>query len=256
MPTFLKNLWGFFMCREHDKKCCDCVGPEGPMGVRGLQGEPGIQGPVGEQGLQGLQGIQGLKGDQGIQGLQGIQGVIGPEGPQGLQGVPGMDCECHHEMDCCEKAWLSMYSVVDQLIPSLGAAKFEQTASISAADFDVTNANVNGEIKVLKHGLYNLNWGFDGLLAPPYPFPVPAWGLGVYLNGVLLPATTSGSCSITPDEIVTNASGSAIVELNVNDVVKLVSICSQPIQAVSNVFGLVNPIVSARINLTMIKKLP
>ncbi len=123
-------------------------------------------------------------------------------------------------------------------------------------DFDITNAALTGEIKILTHGLYSLNWGFDGLLAPPYPFPVPAWGLGIYLNGVLVPGTTSGSCSITPDEIVTHTSGGYILELNVNDVIKLVSLCSLPIQAVSTPFGLVSPIMSTRINMTMVKKLP
>jgi len=230
MSTVFKKFMRLVMCKEdHQRKdCCCCI--QGPQGVPGLQGE---------------QGIQGVPGPQGIMGPQGAQGV------QGLQGLPGKDCD----KDCCDAAWLSLYSLQDQLIPSLGTAKFEQVGVVSP-DFDITNAALTGEIKVLTHGLYVLNWGFDGLLAPPYPFPVPAWGLGIYLNGVLVPGTTSGSCSITPDEIVTNASGGYILELNVNDVIKLVSLCTVPIQAVSAPFGLVAPIMSTRINMTMVKKLP
>lgn len=218
------------MCLEHDErkhhKCCACVGPQGP------------------------QGIQGFQGPQGPQGPEGPIGPMGPQGVQGLQGVPGKDCD----EKCCESAWLSVYSLQDQLLPSLAATKFE-LAGPTSADFDITNAPLTGEVKVLTHGLYVINWSFDGLLAPPYPFPVPAWGLGIYLNGVLVPGTTSGSCSITPDEIVTNANGGFIMDLDVNDLVKLVNICAQPIQAVSNVFGLTAPIVSARMNINLIKKL-
>jgi hypothetical protein len=78
----------------------------------------------------------------------------------------------------------------------------------------------------------------------------------VYLNGVLVPGTTSGSCSITPDEIVTNANGGFILEMQAGDVVKLVNICVAPIQAVSAPYGVLGPIVSARMNINMIKKLP
>ena len=244
------------MCKEemHERKCCGCYGPQGPQGVpgkQGLQGLQGVEGAAGAQGIQGVQGIMGEAGAQGPVGPVGPTGEMGPEGVQGIQGIPGKDCE----RDCCDSAYLSVYSLVDQSLPSLAACKFEM-AGPTSLDFDLVNAPITGEIKVLTHGLYIINWSFDGLLAPPYPFPVPAWGLGVYLNGVLVPGTTSGSCSITPDEIVTNANGGFVMELAVNDVIALKNICVAAIQGVSAPYGLVAPIVSARMNINMIKKLP
>ena len=61
-------------------------GPQGPPGLPGQQGAPGIgiqgfQGPTGV-GTQGPQGIPGV----GTQGPQGAAGV-GTQGPQGLPGV-------------------------------------------------------------------------------------------------------------------------------------------------------------------------
>lgn len=68
------------------------VGPQGPAGSQGPQGEQGpagSQGPQGEQGIQGPQGPQGQQGAQGAQGPQGQQGAQGPQGEQGQQGIQG-----------------------------------------------------------------------------------------------------------------------------------------------------------------------
>lgn len=67
------------------------IGPQGPRGMQGVQGETG---PAGPQGLQGVQGIQGPVGQQGIAGPQGVEGPRGPQGiqgPQGEKGEPGRD---------------------------------------------------------------------------------------------------------------------------------------------------------------------
>jgi hypothetical protein len=144
---------------------------------------------------------------------------------------------------------------MSQIIPSLGSALFEIVSS-NSGDFDVSLAATTGEIKCLKHGIYLLNWGFDGLLAPPYPFPVPAWGLEIYVNGISKPGTSSGSCSTSPDDICTHTSAEEIFEIMAGDVLKLVNICSLPIQAVNNPFGLLAPIASVRLNLGLIKALP
>ena len=49
----------------------------------------GPPGPKGEQGIQGNTGPPGPKGDQGEQGIQGNTGPLGPKGDQGIQGNPG-----------------------------------------------------------------------------------------------------------------------------------------------------------------------
>jgi hypothetical protein len=222
-------IWEVFMCHG-DKNCCSCVGPQGPQGVQGQQGPQGLQGST---------------------GLQGPQGVMGPEGQQGIQGVPGMDCD----NTCCHTAYLNVYSLVSQSLASAAASKFEVIGT-NSGDFVTGNSNITGEIQALKHGIYAINWATNAILQPPYPFPVPSWGFALYLNGVIVPGSTSASCSITPDEIVTNSSGSILMELNVNDLVKLVNICSLPVDTVANPFGLIAPIVSARLAFNLVKALP
>ncbi len=64
----------------------------GPVGERGVQGEPGpvgAVGPVGERGEQGDRGIQGPVGERGERGPTGFRGSQGESGPQGDRGLEG-----------------------------------------------------------------------------------------------------------------------------------------------------------------------
>lgn len=68
------------------------TGPAGPPGEAGPQGPKGDTGPAGPQGPAGdtgATGPQGPQGEAGPTGPQGPKGDIGPVGPQGIQGVPG-----------------------------------------------------------------------------------------------------------------------------------------------------------------------
>jgi hypothetical protein len=51
------------------------IGPTGPQGPRGIQGEQGLQGPKGDPGEAGLQGPKGDPGDPGTQGPAGKDGL-------------------------------------------------------------------------------------------------------------------------------------------------------------------------------------
>src|SRR6188508_462543 len=123
------------MCNEegHKKECCCC-----------------IQGPQGVPGLMGPQGIQGVPGAQGIPGPQGIQGV------QGLQGPPGICEDCHENGSSCE-SYANVWAQPPQILGAFGAANdsvlFQFQNAVVAADFDLSNMSINGEIKFLKSGV-------------------------------------------------------------------------------------------------------
>jgi hypothetical protein len=225
------------MCKEYHhmnehKRCCGCQ--EGPQGVPGSQGE---------------QGVQGVPGPQGVPGQTGLQG------PRGLQGAPGKDCEPSEQ--CCERAYVSLYSNVNQTLPSGGSPLLEKMSILSSPlDFNVAMAPVSGEVTILKHGIYILNWGFDGLLTPPYPQPIPGWSLAIYHNGVFEPASASASFSISPDDLVIHTAGSYIDEFKVGDVIKLVNTSTLSINAVSSFAGTLVPVAAARLNMSLVKALP
>lgn len=229
------------------------VGPTGPMGSPGQNGSAGPQGPQGNDGPPGPIGPQGQTGQNGLpgpMGPQGPQGIAGPQGLQGLQGVPGQDCSC-------ESAYLSIYSLTDQTSISPNGSPFMElvNSNSGASDWDISLAPSTGEVKVMKHGIYTVQWGFDGRLAPPYPFPVPSWSLGIFRNGVLLPGSTSGGFSITPDDLIVHNSADFIIELFANDVIKMVNTSKLPLDGLTSPTGTNAPVAVARLNLTKLKSL-
>jgi hypothetical protein len=232
------------------------MGSQGPMGIQGNQGPVGPTGPMGPTGIQGIQGPSGLNGTngtpgaQGATGPQGPQGLIGLQGPQGLQGPAGQNCDCI-------SAFLSIYSSTDQAILPLSSPFMENVNIISSPlDFDISTAAIDGNITVLKHGVYQLSWAIDGKLTPPYPFPVPAWSFIVYRNGVGLPGTSSAAFSITPDDLVVHDSAEAILEFFAGDVLKIVNTATMSVNVVSTVVGSTITISPVRFNLNMVKSLP
>ena len=249
--------------------CCCCYGPQGPQGIQGLQGIQGPIGPTGStgaagqtgaQGLQGVLGPQGPKGDmgptgpQGVMGLPGNKGDTGPQGPkgeigpkgeqgvQGIQGIPGKDCNC----DGC---YLSLYSNLDQNLGKNGSAtdtaKFEKLSIGTNSCFDWSLAATTGVIKILKSGVYKFDWFVDGMLAPPFPSPVPSWGLALYKNGVIIPGTAIAGFSQSPDDDATCLTALLNVSLVASDLITLKNISTFPIFLKSIHPELVVPMTSA-----------
>ena len=213
-------------------------GVQGAQGQNGLNGPAGAQGPAGAIGAQGAQGVAGAQGPKGADGApgaagpagaQGANGPMGPQGPQGLQGVPGKDCN----PDCCKKVYLNLYSIKDQSLGPNGSAtdavKLELTGQITLPDFDISLAATTGAVKFLKAGVYQLAWDACGQLAPPFPSPVPSWALGMYINGVLVPSSTTAGFSQSPDDDATSLAMVFNVKINVGDVMQIRSVATSPI---------------------------
>lgn len=218
------------MCKDdmYDyKRCCGCS--QGPQGPQGIQGVPGAQGAVGAQGIQG---------------------------PQGLQGPPGKDCSSSssNPPPSPSLAYLSVYSLKNQTLQPNSSPVLEGI-SINSSDFDVSLANSTGEIKFLKHGIYLIDWNCDGV-ASQFNTPMPAWSLAIFKNNALIPNSVSGSFSMNPDDICTHNSGSFIIEILANDIVKIVNTSSNPLNIVSSINGSSVPVIAASLNIIMLKSLP
>ncbi len=172
------------------------------------------------------------------------QSCICPPGPPGPVGP------------CCpvNGVFTGVYSLTAQTIPPGGNAILDLVAQ-TTSEFDLSQAGTTGVITILKSGIYFINWGVDGRLAPPYPSPVPAWSFAAYRNGVLLPGTSSGSFSITPDDICTHDSGLSIILLQAGDTVTLVNTSTKDFEATSNILGSTIPVASTRLNLILLTAL-
>jgi hypothetical protein len=201
------------------------IGPQGPAGNDGLPGAQGLPGPVGPMGGAGPAGPQGLQGIPGLDGKEGLMGPQGVPGPQGLQGVPGdcveCPCECEPEFEFAQ-----IYSDQPQaLVVSPGAnlaggpVLFNNIFTNTPA-IDLTNVNLNGEIKFLKAGWYRV---YEQVCATLNPLSAPliVWGLALFKNGVLVPGTLFVDMTLSPDQQANNTGALSLVHFDVNDVLTL-----------------------------------
>lgn len=211
-----------------------------------------------EQGPQGVPGLQGPQGIQGVPGAQGVPGQTGSQGPQGLQGPkgdPGKDCDCTG----LDIPYANVFaSQVESIGPNGSATDmvlFDKQNAVSAGDFDLTSMGTNGEVKFLKHGVYEIHWILQARVAPPIPSPVPSWSFGLWLSGVLVPGSTYSGFSQAPSDDTCHCSGEVTIEVQAGDVLKLRSASSNALLLNPSQNGSLFPITIASLNISGLKKL-
>jgi hypothetical protein len=224
------------MCDEMKNNCC-CI--QGPQGVTGLQGD---------QGIQGVPGAQGIMGPQGVQGVQGLQG------PAGGGVIPPVSAQ---------EPYLNVFASVAQVIQPYNAPAVadqvmfdSQNANSGPADFDLSQMNVTGDIKFLKHGIYHLQWQLQARITAPVPVPVPSWSFGFWLNGALVPGSIYSGFTQAPGDDACHSTGDIIIEVKANDLLRLRNTSVSQVALNPNVTGSVFPITIASINVEGLKQLP
>lgn len=213
--------------------CIDCVCPPGPQGPTGLQGAPGTDGPP------------------GAQGPLGSDGIIGPQGPEGLQGPKGP------QGPCCPQppgVFVSLYSLMDQSIAPGSNALIELTSETTAA-FDITMAPLTGEVKVLKSGIYLVNWALDGTLAAPFPTPFPGFTFAFAVNGVPNLSASTGPFSISDIDMETHSSGVSVIHLTAGDVISLLNVSTSTVDTSSTLVGSTIPVSPINLNVVLLTAL-
>lgn len=202
--------------------CTDCLCPSAPQGAVGPQGPVGLQGAVGTTGAQGVAGPIGAQGPVGLQGAQGVQGP------------------------CCQTppsvaSVANVYSVINQSLLPGAFATFENANQVTAADFDVSLASTTGQITFLTTGVYSIAWTVEGQLTPPFPSPVPAWSLSLYLDGVPVPGSCFSAFTLYPEELTRSPAGCVIIAVTAGQVLTLQSTSTLPITLISNIPGSLQP---------------
>lgn len=213
-----------------------------------------LQGPQGVPGLQGPQGVQGVPGAQGIAGQNGVQGV------QGLQGTAGTDCDCTQSGNL---PFANVFATLPQTIQPYNAAGladqvlFNSQNSVSAtSDFDLSQMNVTGDIKFLKHGIYHIQWQLQARITTPVPTPVPSWSFGFWQNGVLVPGSIYSGFTQAPGDDACHSTGDVIIEVKAGDLLRLRNTSASAVSLNPSVTGSVFPITIASINIEGLKSLP
>lgn len=212
--------------------------------------------------IQGPQGVPGLQGEQGIQGVPGSQGIMGPQGIQGVQGFQGAKGDCS---DCPTSSgnepYANIFAGIAQTIQPYNAPAIadqvlfnSQNAVSSALDFDLTQMNVNGDVKFLKHGIYHIAWQLQARISVLVQ-PVPSWSFGFWLNGVLVPGSIYSGFTSSPNDDAAHSTGDVIIEIQAGDTLRLRNTSINAVSLNPNISGSVFPITIASINIEGLKAL-
>lgn len=218
-----------------------------------------LQGPQGVPGPQGPQGVQGVSGPQGSPGSTGLQG---PQGLQGPKGDPGKDCDCSGQSNS-DLPYANLYASAAQTIQPYNAGQVSdqvlfdsQNAVSSNLDFDLSLKNTSGDIKFLKHGIYQMQWELQARITNPVPVPVPSWSFGFWLNGALVPGSIYSGYTQAPGDDAAHSTGNVILEVKAGDMLRLRNTSISTVSLNPNVTGSVFPITIATITLKCLKLLP
>lgn len=206
--------------------------------------------------MQGSVGPQGNEGAQGSIGPQGPMGVQGPEGPSGIQGIPGKDCD----KNCCCEIYANVFASIAQTIQpyNVGAVAdqvlFTSQNSVSVGDFDLSQMNITGDIKFLKHAIYHISWQLQARIAVLIQ-PVPSWSFGFWLNGVLVPGSIYSGYTSSPNDDAAHSTGDIIIEVQAGDLLRLRNTSVNIVSLNPNITGSVFPITIASINIECMKQI-
>jgi hypothetical protein len=136
-----------------------------------------------------------------------------------------------------------------------GAKAVIQSAPFST-DFDLSLAASTGDIKILKHGIYQLQWELQGRItfSSPIPNPVPSWSFGLWINGVLVPGSIySGFTQATSDDAC-HSTGNVIVKVPANSLLRLRNTSTTSVNLNPAVNGSVFPITIASMTIVCVRE--
>jgi len=182
---------------------------------------------------------------------------MGPQGVPGIQGIPGKDCEGQC-MGC--DSYANVFASVAQLIGAYSTPTdtvvFDKQNAVKAGHFDLSAMGTTGDIKFLKHGIYHIQWQLQARITSPVPDPVPSWSFGFWINGVLVPGSIYSGFTQAPGDDACHSTGDVIIEVKVNDLLRLRNTSISSVNLNPNITGSVFPITIASINIECLEALP
>ena len=127
--------------------------------------------------------------------------------------------------------------------------------ALVGSDFDLSMANVTGDIKFLKHAIYHLGWQLQARITSPVPNPVPSWSFGFWLNGVLVPGSIYSGFTQAPGDDACHSTGDLQIEVLAGQSLRLRNTSVSSVNLNPSVTGSVFPITIASVNIECLKAL-
>jgi hypothetical protein len=157
--------------------------------------------------------------------------------------VININCGGDKHKPCdCPNEFAELYSIVNQTLSASpggnqpGQVCLLERTVFATPNIDVSNAAVNGQIVVNLAGWYDIATGICGALNP-ISSPLPCWTLSLFVNGIIVPASTFANQTISPEQKANEIVADVFVHLNKGDVVTLANTSTAPIQLSSPTLG-------------------
>ena len=164
----------------------------------------------------------------------------------------------HRPDNRCDPEFAEVYSITTQnLFPSPGPNQAGQVVTLektvfATANIDVSAAAVNGTIKIMKAGWYDVATGMCGALNP-IASPLPVWTLSLFLNGVIVPGSTFSNMTISPVQQANEIVSDVFVHFNAGDVITLANTSTAAIQLTAPTLGTNAQTNSAYLKIVLLK---
>jgi len=148
----------------------------------------------------------------------------------------------HHKCECPKPEYAEVYSQVNQTLAASpgpnqkgGVAMLEKTI-FSTSGIDVSQAAGNGKIIINKAGKYDVYTGICGALNP-IQSPLKVWTLSLFLNGVIVPASTFASMTISPEQKSNQVVADVFLHLAKGDYLQLCNTSDSVIELTAPTLG-------------------
>jgi hypothetical protein len=133
-----------------------------------------------------------------------------------------------------------------------GQAVLLEKTIFNTANIDVSAAAVNGSLKIMKAGWYDVSTGMSGSLNP-IATPLAVWTLSLFQNGVIVPGSTFSNMTLSPVQQANMIVADVFVHFNVGDVISLANTSSAAIQLTAPTLGTNAQTNSAYLKIVLLK---
>lgn len=163
----------------------------------------------------------------------------------------------HPKPDCLNE-YAEVYSNRAQTLAASPGANLPgsvvtlENTIVASPNIDVSMSGVNGQIKFLKAGWYDVATGLCGSLNP-ISSPLPVWTLSLFVNGVYVAGSTFANMTLSPEQKANEIVADTFVHFNAGDVLTLANTSTAVVELTAPSLGTNAPTNSAYMKIVLLK---
>lgn len=154
---------------------------------------------------------------------------------------------CGDNEKCCDNnlqspQFAEAYSIQTQTIAASpgfnqpGGSILFENALYATSGIDISQAGINGQIKINQSGWYDVAAGITGALNP-IPSPLPVFTVSLFQNGLIVPGSTFSNVPLSPAQQSNEITADTYCHFNAGDMISLANTSTAPVFLASPTIG-------------------